>query len=99
VDHERDHPHARRCAAGPLARHLSGSPVRLDPAAAPAIAASAAAITRILAKGVPVYGINTGFGKLASVKIADDELAILQRNIVLSHAAGAGAPAPCRWCG
>jgi len=71
-----------------------GSPARLDPAAAPAIAASAAAITRILAKGVPVYGINTGFGKLASVKIADDELATLQRNIVLSHAAGTGAPSP-----
>ncbi len=71
-----------------------GAGARLDPAAAPAIAASAAAITRILARGEPVYGINTGFGKLASVRIADADLASLQRNIVLSHAAGTGAPSP-----
>ena len=43
--------------------------------------------------GEPVYGINTGFGKLASVRIADEDLATLQRNIVLSHAAGVGEPA------
>ncbi|MBX9642655.1 MAG: histidine ammonia-lyase [Novosphingobium sp.] len=71
-----------------------GAPARLDPACAPAIADSAAAVARILAKGEPVYGINTGFGKLASVRIADDELALLQRNIVLSHAAGTGEPSP-----
>src|SRR3546814_5631336 len=39
-------------------------------------------------------GINTGFGKLASVRIGDDELEMLQRNIVLSHAAGVGDPMP-----
>jgi histidine ammonia-lyase len=66
----------------------------LDPACMPAIAESAAAVARILAKGEPVYGINTGFGKLASVRIGDADLAILQRNIVLSHAAGTGAPSP-----
>lgn len=55
---------------------------------------SAAAVARILAKGAPVYGINTGFGKLASVRIADEELSVLQRNIVLSHAAGVGDPTP-----
>ncbi|MDR3509072.1 MAG: histidine ammonia-lyase [Caulobacteraceae bacterium] len=71
-----------------------GAPARLDPACAPVIAASAAAVERILAKGEPVYGINTGFGKLASVRIGDDDLAALQRNIVLSHAAGVGAPTP-----
>ncbi len=71
-----------------------GAAVRLDPACAPRIAESAAAVARILAKGDPVYGINTGFGKLASVRIADDELATLQRNIVLSHAAGTGDPSP-----
>jgi histidine ammonia-lyase len=59
-----------------------------------AIDASAAAVARIVAKGAPVYGINTGFGKLASVRIADDDLSTLQRNIVLSHAAGTGAPSP-----
>jgi histidine ammonia-lyase len=71
-----------------------GAEVRLDPGAHPAIAESAAAVTRILAKGEPVYGINTGFGKLASVRIEACDLATLQRNIVLSHAAGVGEPTP-----
>ncbi|PZU79608.1 MAG: histidine ammonia-lyase [Sphingomonas sp.] len=71
-----------------------GAPVLLDPASAPGIADSAAAVARILARGQPVYGINTGFGKLASVRIGDEDLATLQRNIVLSHAAGTGAPSP-----
>lgn len=71
-----------------------GAAVRLDPAAAPAVAESAAAIGRILARGEPIYGINTGFGRLASVRIDDADLATLQRNIVLSHAAGTGDPSP-----
>ncbi|MDB5466868.1 MAG: hutH [Phenylobacterium sp.] len=71
-----------------------GAEVRLDPAAQAAIAESAAAVARILAKGEPVYGINTGFGKLASVRIEAGDLAALQRNIVLSHAAGVGEPTP-----
>lgn len=71
-----------------------GAAVTLDRSAEAAIAASAAAVERILARHEPVYGINTGFGKLASVRIDDDDLATLQRNIVLSHAAGVGAPSP-----
>ena len=71
-----------------------GATPRLDPASAPLIAESAAAVARILAGGKPVYGINTGFGKLASVRIDDADLATLQRNIVLSHAAGTGDPSP-----
>jgi histidine ammonia-lyase len=71
-----------------------GASVRLDPAAQAAIEAGAQAVTRILAKGEPVYGINTGFGKLASVRIEPCDLAALQRNIVLSHCAGVGAPSP-----
>ncbi len=71
-----------------------GAVPQLDPACRPAIAASAAAVARILARHEPVYGINTGFGKLASVRIGDDDLAALQRNIVLSHAAGVGDPMP-----
>jgi len=71
-----------------------GTPATLDPATAPRIAESAAAVTRILAQHTPVYGINTGFGKLASVRIDDADLAALQRNIVLSHAAGVGEPMP-----
>ncbi len=69
-----------------------GATPRLDPSCAAAIAASAASVDRILARGEPVYGINTGFGKLASVRIEQADLARLQRNIVLSHAAGTGEP-------
>ena len=58
----------------------------------PAIEAGARAVDAIIARGEPVYGINTGFGKLASVHIASEDLAALQRNIVLSHAAGVGEP-------
>ena len=68
--------------------------VTLDPASAGSIAASAAAVTAILARGEPIYGINTGFGRLASIRIPDADLAQLQRNIVLSHAAGVGEPIP-----
>ncbi|WP_070152087.1 histidine ammonia-lyase [Sphingobium phenoxybenzoativorans] len=71
-----------------------GAELSLDPACAPLVASSAAAVDRILSRGVPVYGINTGFGKLASVRIGDEDLATLQRNIVLSHAAGTGDPSP-----
>lgn len=71
-----------------------GASVRLPASAAGPIAESSAAVQRILAKGEPVYGINTGFGKLASVRIDAADLATLQRNIVLSHAAGTGEPSP-----
>jgi histidine ammonia-lyase len=69
-----------------------GAPASLDLSHDAAIAASAAAVARIVARGEPVYGINTGFGKLASVRIDAADLAALQRNIVLSHAAGVGEP-------
>src|ERR1700722_15885428 len=81
----------------PLADWLAiyrGAAPRLDAACAPGIAASAAAVARIVAKGDPVYGINTGFGKLASVRIEAADLEKLQRNIVLSHAAGVGEATP-----
>jgi histidine ammonia-lyase len=71
-----------------------GAEVALDPATAFAIEASARAVEAIVAKGEPVYGINTGFGKLASVRIEAADLARLQTNIVLSHAAGVGEPSP-----
>jgi histidine ammonia-lyase len=72
---------------------LNGAPVAVDPSCGARVAASAATVERILARGEPVYGVNTGFGKLASVRIARHDLAQLQRNIVLSHAAGVGEPA------
>ena len=71
-----------------------GADIRLDPDCAAAVAASAEAVGRIVAKGEPAYGINTGFGKLASVRIGTEDLATLQRNIVLSHAAGVGEASP-----
>jgi histidine ammonia-lyase len=73
-----------------------GALVTLDPACRSAIRRGAEAVERIVAKGEPIYGVNTGFGKLASVRIATADLESLQRNIVLSHAAGVGemTPAP-----
>jgi histidine ammonia-lyase len=71
-----------------------GADLALDPGHRHAVAASAAAVTRILRKGEPVYGVNTGFGKLAGVRIAEADLTRLQRNIVLSHAVGVGEASP-----
>lgn len=71
-----------------------GARVALDQACWAGVEASADAVARIVAKGEPVYGVNTGFGKLASVRIAEADLAALQRNIVLSHAAGVGDATP-----
>ena len=71
-----------------------GAAPTLDPSCRQGIAESAAAVERIVARGAPVYGINTGFGKLASVRIEQSDLAVLQRNIVLSHASGVGDPMP-----
>jgi histidine ammonia-lyase len=73
---------------------FQGAAARLDDAARPAVAASAEAVARIVSRGEPVYGVNTGFGKLATVRIEAADLDKLQRNIVLSHAAGVGGPAP-----
>jgi histidine ammonia-lyase len=54
------------------------------------LAAGARSIERIIARGDAVYGVNTGFGKLAKQRIPDNKLRDLQRNLVLSHAAGTG---------
>jgi len=67
-----------------------GRTVRIDPAAWKAVEASAGTIARVLKAGRPVYGINTGFGSLASQRIAEKDLAELQRRLVLSHMAGTG---------
>src|SRR5579871_472890 len=70
-----------------------GAPVAVDPSNLAGVAASAGAVERIVARGQAVYGINTGFGKLAGVRVELADLVQLQRNIVLSHAAGVGEPA------
>ena len=51
-------------------------------------------LEKAMSTGEAIYGVNTGFGKLASVRIADDDLGALQRNLVLSHSAGFGEPMP-----
>ena len=56
--------------------------------------AAQAHVQHIVDEDQVVYGINTGFGKLASTKIAHDRLAELQRNLVLSHSVGTGEPLP-----
>lgn len=71
-----------------------GSSARLVESCFPVIEASARAVDAIIARGEPVYGVNTGFGKLAQVRIQNADLATLQRNIVLSHAVGVGEPTP-----
>jgi histidine ammonia-lyase len=60
----------------------------------PGVIRSAEAVVAMIAKGDPIYGINTGFGRLASVRVPDADLAQLQQNIVLSHAAGVGPAMP-----
>ncbi len=68
----------------------AGGPVVLDAEAWTAIEASAAAVGRIVESGRTVYGINTGFGLLASTRIPAGRLEELQRNLILSHSAGLG---------
>jgi histidine ammonia-lyase len=72
----------------------TGSAARLADSARPGIAASAARIAAVAAGGDAVYGVNTGFGKLASVKVAPEDTARLQENLILSHCCGVGDPMP-----
>jgi histidine ammonia-lyase len=69
-----------------------GEALMLDPAAFPAIEGAHARVLQAAAGQDPVYGINTGFGKLASMKIAPGDTAALQRNLIRSHACGVGKP-------
>ncbi len=76
-----------------ILRRIWNAPAQttLDPAAWPAVEAAADTIRRIVEKGEPAYGVNTGFGKLAKTHIPDDQLEQLQRNLILSHSVGTGA--------
>jgi histidine ammonia-lyase len=69
-----------------------GEIVRIDPSFYPGIEKAAARIAEIARGSEPVYGVNTGFGKLASIKIAAEDTATLQRNLILSHCCGVGSP-------
>jgi histidine ammonia-lyase len=72
----------------------AGEPCKLDAASLDRIRASAASVERIVAGGETVYGINTGFGLLASTRIPAERLAELQRNLILSHSCGLGDALP-----
>jgi histidine ammonia-lyase len=71
---------------------LRGEAVGLAPAAMERMKASRAVVDRLVASGTTAYGINTGFGKLASVRISAEQVRQLQVNLVRSHACGVGAP-------
>ncbi len=72
-------------AAGPLKLAIAAS-------ARAGIEASVNTVRELVSRHEPVYGINTGFGKLAQTRIANDQLTQLQKNLVLSHSAGIGQP-------
>ncbi len=74
--------------------YWAGVPARLDRGSDGRIEAAARRVAEIAAGNEPVYGINTGFGKLASVTIDVADTAKLQRNLILSHCCGIGAPLP-----
>src|SRR5690606_3566815 len=67
---------------------------RLSEAAREKIRRSAGNVSRIVAQGEPVYGVNTGFGPLCTTHITAEETRILQMNILKSHSVGVGKPIP-----
>jgi len=71
-----------------------GLPARLHDSARPGIIRAASHIAAAAGGAAAVYGVNTGFGKLASIKIAPEDTATLQKNLILSHCCGVGAPMP-----
>lgn len=71
--------------------HKAHRPIALAEDCFDSIRASTQVVNDVIASNQTVYGINTGFGLLANVRIEQDELETLQRSIVLSHAAGVGA--------
>ena len=71
---------------------IDGEHVAISPSAGPRVAASRKLIEQIVDRDEVVYGVNTGFGKLSEVRIAQDDLRQLQLNLVRSHACGIGEP-------
>src|SRR5260370_36519562 len=68
------------------------APVAIAAASLAAVRASRATIEAAVARGDSVYGVNTGFGKLAHVRIKPEQARDLQRNLIRSHASGVGDP-------
>lgn len=71
---------------------FEGARVELAAQARERMLASRAVIERLIASDQAVYGVNTGFGKMASVRISREQIGELQINLVRSHACGVGAP-------
>lgn len=74
--------------------YRSGAAARLDESARPGVERAASRIAAAAAGSAAVYGVNTGFGKLASIKIAAQDTETLQKNLILSHCCGVGEPMP-----
>ncbi len=72
--------------------YWNATDVALSETAFPGIERAAARIAEVAAGNAPVYGVNTGFGKLASIRIDSADVATLQRNLILSHCCGVGEP-------
>ena len=72
--------------------YLEKLSVKVDRACQKAVEKSAQLISEAANGDEAVYGVNTGFGKLASIKIPPEDTATLQRNLILSHCCGVGAP-------
>lgn len=77
-----------------VAAVLDGAEFTIGEEAGSAILAGRERIDSLLDSGRPIYGVNTGFGRLAGTLIPRDELALLQRNLLLSHACATGQPLP-----
>ena len=93
ADHLSEHLSPGAVSLSALARiYWDSSAITLDDSAWPAIDAAAARIAEVARGNAAVYGVNTGFGKLASIKIAAEDTATLQRNLILSHCCGVGDP-------
>ncbi len=74
--------------------HAGVLPLSLDPGAQAGVLASADLVRRAAEGQAAVYGVNTGFGKLASTRISAGDLATLQLNLIRSHSVGVGEPLP-----
>jgi histidine ammonia-lyase len=72
--------------------YWTGDVAKLDPSCDVAIARAATIVDTVVKGAAPVYGINTGFGKLASIRIDAADVTTLQRNLILSHCCGMGQP-------
>lgn len=78
--------------------HSTDLQIEISEDAMDAVGRSRRVIEKAIARGDTIYGVNTGFGKLASVRIPDDQLVSLQRNLILSHSAAVGEPLSLEVC-